>query len=313
MGVKARIGWRRRLAAIAAAGLLLGTSVPAPIAAAPPGGLSISPSAICRVRDGGHRGFAINWEWTWSYPDTGALGPDVTISGEYSLQIHNPATDRFEALFTFPYGYNLPLDSSEVRQGRESTNDPHWIFEKARMVTSWKIESSGETGTDVLEVPCTVLPPPPGQEPIRATPATESSRPAEAEVFVHTADPSPYANLSVESWLLCGERNDGRSGLLSTWGFSATNRGLESDGATVSGVARYSTRTDQGEYTLAQEVPFARYIASNETTYVDGYLERPSRLLAAVRLEVEWKVSLGTQVDPAASTQRILRTSSCRS
>lgn len=281
--------------------------------AGPPPGLTIGTDAICQVRKGGHEGYNIFPEFIWQYQATGDLGPEITVAGTYSVQLHNPATDEYETVVMHPYGFVLEPGIAEKRTDALRGRRPHWVFDHVRLEITWRIDSHGLSGSEVGTVACSMSPPPPGVEPIVVSPPQEPE-PEEKETFVHVADPSPYSWLVIDSWLLCGPRDSG-TGELATWGMWANNNdvGGGEEGVTVSGRGLFYTRTPQGEYTLVQETPFALVLPPGESNGIDGYVQsRQKGAVAAAKLEVEWRASLGRSVDPSAPVYRILRTTGCR-
>jgi hypothetical protein len=285
--------------------------------AAPPQGLSIGARAECVSRKGGHNGYHVFPEFVWYYAVTADLGPEVTIGGNYSIQLHNPTTDEYETIRSHPYGFSLEPGIAEKRTNLISTTRPHWVFDHVRLEITWQIDTHGLSGSEVAIVGCSMSAPPPGLEPIVGPTPTSPAEPELDESFVHIVDASPYPWLVVDSWLQCGRRETG-GGQLVTWGVWANNNDTASNqqGVTVSGSALFYTRTREGEYTLAQETPFALVLESGESNGADGYLEIRPRTGApsavAAKLEVEWRASLGRSVDPAAPVQHILRTTACQ-
>jgi hypothetical protein len=282
-------------------------SAPA-VLAAPPEGITISHRGYCLIRAGGHRGFRIDHQFDWFYSDQAQYGPQVTLSGTYSLEIHNPTTDQFEMFFTYPYGFNLPANTIEPRAGRDSPREPHWIFDRIRLTTTWQVDETATSGREVTEFTCDQQPPPEGMEPITASVSSEPAGPADSENFVNTSDPSPFSLLGVDSWLLCFDRSAGKQDI--HWGFLTSNNGVGgSDGTASSGNIRLSVRSPGGEYHVVHEEAFGFWLAPREAKTIDGYLG--SRGNFSAKLEVDWQASIGTKVDPGAKVQHIVRTIAC--
>jgi hypothetical protein len=297
------------LGVLALAGLLLGSSVPraTEVLAAPPDGITINHRGYCVVRSGGHGGFRIDHEFDWFYSDQAQYGPQVTLSGQYGIELHNPTSDQYETLSSFPYGFGLLANTIEPRAGRTSPRDPHWVFDKIRLSTTWSVEELGVSGREVTEIACDVEPPPEGQQPISGPTANSAAGPQDSENFVYSADPSPFSGLGTDSWLLCFNRNGGKQEI--HWGFRTLNNSIGGDGVASSGNIRLSLRSAGGEYHVVHEEPFGFTVALRELNTIDGYLA--SRDNFSAKLEVDWQASLGTRVEPGARVQHIVRTIAC--
>jgi hypothetical protein len=296
----------RLLAALVLAAVGLSGPLAQPALADLPAGVQIGSSAECTMRQAGNSGFRIDPKFTWYYSDDASLGPAVTISGTYTLQTHNPANDQWETLYTYPYGFELQPGSTENRGKRLASPDPHVIFDQVKLETTWQIDILGQAGSESSTTACTIEPPPPGMDPVTAVAAPPAK--SDNEVFVDQEDPSPIKQVSMSSSLYCNLKERGK--ITVTWGLITSNDGVGGgDGVLVSGVLRASTRPKGGDYGVVQEQPFALWMLNRETTAVDGYVDTTN--LSAAKLEVEWRVNVGTAVDPGAPVQHILRTTAC--
>jgi hypothetical protein len=168
-------------------------------------------------------------------------------------------------------------------------------------------------GTETAVLSCTILPAPDGKETVTKAnlaalkAAEEAADAANDEAFVHQADPSPLEHLKFDSALYCRETRRGQE---VSWLLLMSHAEVEvQDGITVAGVYRIYTRTDTGPYVLLREQPFGDMVVPREQKGVDGYLRIDDQ--EAARLEVEWRASPGTVVQPGVPTQRILRTTEC--
>ena len=305
--------WRALLTAFSLLTFVAGAPV-APTQAAPPSGLSIGGAVpVCTVRQGGHRGYRVDWEFVWHLAEGSEAGSSVTVEGAYSVQLHNSENDQFETLIAEPYGFILETGSVERRGKRSASTDPHYVFDRVKAEVSWKIAETGLSGTETALVDCTIQPPPPGEEPITVASmealraAEEAKEAGDEEVFVHEADPSPYSSLVVDSALYCEEKSRGQE---VAWSLIMSNLGLGGrDGAVIAGHLKVYSRTDDGAYELKHETPFGQTIMPDEVKAVDGYFMTDDQ--EAARLEVEWRASVGQVVQPGATTQKILRTTEC--
>lgn len=278
-----------------------------------PGGMQILNTAICHVKAGGHGGHQLNWEFKWFYPDTGTLGSNVTIAGNMLIQYHNPHLDTYRTVAEAPYGLVMTYGHVEARPGERSSTR-HWVYDHVRMETTWTIQETGQSGTQVDIIPCTVEPAPEGKEPIQVVGAAkkpEALDPEEFETFVTIADPSPHPLLEVNTWLYCEEEEDQKGANREVvWGVGLNNRGVGGgDGVLVSGSIRISVRGPGGAYTVASDQPFAVWLRPNEQS--DFAPNLFSKGLAAAKMELFYRMSYGTELDPGQPERKVLRTTAC--
>jgi hypothetical protein len=277
------------------------------------GGLQIHNSAVCFVRAGGHEGHRLNWEFKWYYPDTGGLGSNFTVGGTVRIQQHSPFDDSYHTVFEAPYGHGMTYGHVETRVGERRTRQPHFVYDRVRMETTWRIDETGQSGTVVENIACLVDPAPEGLEPIQspvAPPDLQGGEPEDFEVFVHQADPSPHPLLDVSTWLFCEEeRRQAGSNREVIWGTGLYNRGIGGDGVLVSGSIRISVRGPGGEYKVVSDEPFGNVVRANEEVNFQRNLF--SSGLAAVKMEMFYRMSFGTQADPGQPERKVLRTTAC--
>jgi hypothetical protein len=306
--------------------LAVGGLLPGGAQAAPPQGLVIGGSGACLNREGGWSGFRVNYEFLWHRPtDTPDLPDSITIGGTYSVLIHSASDGATETLFSFPYGFSLDNGAVERRTDRFSPREPHWVVDYVKLVTTWKIDETGATGQEETILNCDTTPPPPDKQPIARQ--TEPPGPSAAggtdlpsgtpEVFAVTTTPPIYPGLVVDSQLQCTLTRGGRAGHLIGYSLIMTNDGSDgrlSQGVTAAGVLRLYRRAAGADYALEQERQFAQFMKPNETTDLTDWLstKEPSNA-AAVKLEVEWRTTPGSEVDQNAPIERHSRSTACTS
>lgn len=290
------------------------TPVPSALADTP-GGLQIGNTAVCRIVQGGHGGLRLNYEFKWFYPDTGTYGPAFNVGGTYTLQLHNPFKDTYKTVVSFPYGHSMSYGHVEVRDGEDSSQRTI-AADHVRMETTWTIEETGETGVDVAIIPCDVEPPPPGLELVSTGGQNKEKKkaaedPEGFETFITVADPPPYTALEITTWLFCEEESDQKDANREViWGIGADNRGVGGvDGVLVAGSIRISVRGPGGAYSVASDEPFGLWVKPGEQFNFQRNLF--SKGLAAAKMEIFYRASIGTDVDPNSPERKVYRTTAC--